>query len=56
MMLIMIAHLLFLAKSEHPHPIEAVKSGQFGAENGMKTALKNGAYPFKSAKIVRNRP
>ena len=39
-----------LAKSEHPHPLRTVKTGHFGAENGMKTALKNGAYPFKTPK------
>ena len=47
---------IILAKSEHPHPVGTAKTSHFGVENGMKTALKNGAYPFKTAKIVRNLP
>ena len=36
-----------LAKSEHAHPIRSGQIHPLEAKNGMKTALKNGAYPFK---------
>ena len=38
---------LQVAKSEHAHPIRSGQIHPLEAKNGMKTALKNGAYPFK---------
>ena len=40
-----------LAKSEHSHPVWNVGIHPFSHENDHGKALKNGAYPFKSAKI-----
>ena len=41
-----------LAKSEHSHPVWNVGIHPFSHENDHGKALKNGAYPFKSAKIA----
>ena len=40
-----------VAKSEHSHPVWNVGIHPFSHENDHGKALKNGAYPFKSAKI-----
>ena len=40
-----------MAKSEHSHPVWNVGIHPFSHENDHGMALKNGAYPFKSAKI-----
>ena len=42
-----IEHSVEMAKSEHAHPIRSGQIHPLEAKNGMKTALKNGAYPFK---------
>lgn len=42
---------LQVAKSEHSHPVWNVGIHPFSHENDHGMALKNGAYPFKSAKI-----
>ena len=40
-----------MTKSEHSHPVWNVGIHPFSHENDHGKALKNGAYPFKSAKI-----
>ena len=44
-----------MAKSEHP-PIGSGRIHPFEAKNGMKAALKNGAYPFNIAKNGQKHP
>ena len=39
-----------LAKTEHTHPLRAVQSTHFWAENRLEIGLKNGAYPFNRLK------
>ena len=38
-----------VAKTEHVHPLRAVQSTHFWAENRLEIGLKNGAYPFNIA-------
>ena len=41
------SYLLYLAKTEHSHPLGMVVSTHFRCGKGVKRGLKNGALPFK---------
>ena len=43
---------LFLAKTEHSHPLGMVVSTHFRCGKGVKRGLKNGALPFTSCEGV----